>query len=397
MDPKINPVEGVKKTSAAAENLKMQAKEAQRISHVLVEEVVASEEAMISYAELGSEFNPLAMGKNFKELSNQPKKETELASAAQEQPEGEDPQETLKIAEGFNKKNPELLTKTLVLIRNTLKTSDSPEEMLNKIRKAYPDVSLADDVLDFLIESFSKNKTASDKLKIAKEAFNTSFGREIRAGKNIQEAAREFSRQGLGDQNALRNLYRDVVGNPREAPALFEELSSHFPFPQMKMVIDFILHSLGHDMKSKGPSISKEELMRLFSETRTMQAILGVYRFFFSRMSLIQGAFKRGDLACPNTVNFQTLAKAFMAILKDRYPNGGKILSFANALGISKETLAKIIIFTQMRDALRETAPKLYKSEQHRQDLLMTFIEMLSDLEDELEDEEDKEEEEEEK
>ena len=73
MDPKINPVEGIKKPSASAENIKMQAKEAQRVSQVIVEEQVVSEESMLSYAELGSEFNPLAMGKNFKELANQPK------------------------------------------------------------------------------------------------------------------------------------------------------------------------------------------------------------------------------------------------------------------------------------------------------------------------------------
>jgi type III secretion protein W len=56
--------------------------------------------------------------------------------------------------------------------------------------------------------------------------------------------------------------------------------------------------------------------------------------------------------------------------------------------------IAKIIVFTQMRDALRETSPKLFKSEQHRQDVLMTFLEALSSLEDELEEEEDEEEEE---
>ena len=161
----------------------------------------------------------------------------------------------------------------------------------------------------------------------------------------------------------------------------------------MKMVIDFILHSLGQDMKSKGPSISKEELQRLFSETRTMQAILGVYRFFFLRTKLMQGEFKRADLAMPNTVNFQTLSKAFMNIIKDRYPNPQKILSFAKALGISEEMLAKIIVYTQMRDALREVSPKLFKSEQHRQEMLMSFIETLSELEDEMEEEEEEEEE----
>jgi type III secretion protein W len=391
-DPKINPIDGIKKPSLGAENLKMQAKEAQAANALVIQEQVASEESLMSFAELGSEFNPLAMGRNFKELQNQPKKETELASVSQEELEA-DSESSQKIAEQFNKKNPELNVKSLLLLKTTVSQNDTTEQILAKVKSTYPDPSLADEALDFLIDASKSNAALKSKLTTTKEEFNQTSGREIRAGKNIQQAAREFAKEGLGNPNALRDLYRDITGNPREAPALFEELSTSFPFPKMKMVIDFILHSLGQDMKSKGPSISKEELQRLFSETRTMQAILGVYRFFFLRTKLMQGEFKRADLAMPNTVNFQTLSKAFMNIIKDRYPNPQKILSFAKALGISEEMLAKIIVYTQMRDALREVSPKLFKSEQHRQEMLMSFIETLSELEDEMEEEEEEEEE----
>jgi type III secretion protein W len=392
-DPKINPIDGIKKPSLGAENLKMQAKEAQAANALVIQEQVASEESLMSFAELGSEFNPVAMGRNFKELQNQPKKETELASVSQEELEA-DSESSQKIAEQFNKKNPELNVKSLLLLKTTVSQNDTTEQILAKVKSTYPDPSLADEALDFLIDASKSNGALKSKLTTTKEEFNQTSGREIRAGKNIQQAAREFAKEGLGNPNALRDLYRDITGNPREAPALFEELSTSFPFPKMKMVIDFILHSLGQDMKSKGPSISKEELLRLFSETRTMQAILGVYRFFFLRTKLMQGEFKRADLAMPNTVNFQTLSKAFMNIIKDRYPNPQKILSFAKALGISEEMLAKIIVYTQMRDALREVSPKLFKSEQHRQEMLMSFIETLSELEDEMEEEEEEEEEE---
>jgi len=300
-----------------------------------------------------------------------------------------------KLAEKFAKKNPELNPRSLLILLRGLKQSDTTDQVLAKVRAAYPDASLADEVLDFLIESTKSNKALKDKVILTKEEFNQASGREIRAGKNIQEAARQFAQDGLGNPTALRDLYRDITGNPREAPALFDELANAFPFPKMKMVIDFILHSLGQDMKSKGPSISKEELQRLFSETRTMQAILGVYRFFFSRLNLMQGEFKRNDLTMPSTVNFQTLSRAFINIIKDRYPNAQKIISFAQLLGVSEEVLAKIIVFTQMRDALRETSPKLFKSEQHRQDMLMTFLEALSLLEDELEEEDQEEDEDE--
>ena len=161
----------------------------------------------------------------------------------------------------------------------------------------------------------------------------------------------------------------------------------------MKNIIDFILHSLGADMKSKGPSISRQELQRLFGEARNMQAILGVFRFFFSRMKLLKGQFSRSGLSLPGRINFESLAKLLMELLKERYPSSNKILQLAYTLGISEEVAAQIIIFTQYRDAMRHISPKLFKSERHRQELLLTLIETLSDLEDELDEEDGKDEE----
>ncbi|MEI8301018.1 MAG: type III secretion system gatekeeper subunit SctW [Chlamydiota bacterium] len=388
----MSEIDPIKKVSVDAEKMRMQAKEAIARSNLVIAEQIASDESLMTYAELGSEFNPLTMGKDFRELNKQLKKETESTAEALAEEETSDPVLTQKIAQQFQNKNPELNARALLALRSFIKPQDTPDEILGKVRSAYPDASLSDDVLDFLVETHAKDPAFQEKLTRIKQQFNEVYGRDIRAGKNIQQAAAEFSKQGLGDPTALRNLYRDLVGNPRDAAPLFDELANSFPFPKMKAVIDFVLHSLGQDMKAKGPSISRPELQRLFSEARTMQAILGVYRFFYSRMGLIHGEFKRCDLSVPNMVNFQNLAKIFMNILKERYPSVQRILSFAGLLGISEEILAKIIVFTQCRDALRNVSPKLFKSDQHRQDILTTFIETLSELEDKLEDEEDKEE-----
>lgn len=384
----MSEIDPINKVSINAEKMRMQNKEAVARSNLIIEEQIASDDSMMTFAELGSEFNPLAMGKDFKELDKRLKKETQSASQVLAEDEDTDPILVQKTAQQFQNKNPELNARALIALRSFIKPQDTPDEILGKVRSAYPDASLSDDALDFLIETNVKDPVFQEKLTRIKQQFNEVYGRDIRAGKNIQQASAEFSKQGLGDPTALRNLYRDLVGNPRDAAPLFEELANSFPFPKMKTVIDFVLHSLGQDMKAKGPSISRPELQRLFSEARTMQAILGVYRFFYSRMGLIHGEFKRCDLTVPNMVNFQNLSKIFMSILKERYPSAQRVLSFAGLLGISEEILAKIIVFTQCRDALRNVSPKLFKSEQHRQDILTTFIETLSDLEDKLEEEE---------
>lgn len=338
-------------------------------------------------------FSPMEMRKKFQTL----RKKTEHTPSSQKSESAEKGQKesslTEKIAEDFQKKNPELQKKMLLNLHQEMKPDDTHEQVLDKLQKFYKDQSLADEALDYLI-SVSEGKEALKKKYLqAKETFNSQYGREIQAGRNIASQARAFSEKGLGSPTALRDLYREVTGNPRTPHQLFDELTEKFKFSDMKNIIDFILHSLGNDMKSKGPSIGKAELQRLVGEARTMQAILGIFRFFHARMKMIKGQFDRYDLTMPGRVNFETLARILMKLLQERYPTPDKILKLAFVLGISEELAAQIVIFTQYRDAMRHISPKLFKSERHRQEVLMALMETLSDLEDEYSEEEEEDEE----
>ena len=113
-------------------------------------------------------------------------------------------------------------------------------------------------------------------------------------------------------------------------------------------------------------------------------------------MNLIVSAFGRQGISMPAVISFEALSKLFMKLLQDRFPSSDKVLQLASQLGILEELLAQIIIFSQMRDAMRQVAPKLFKSDQHRLDLLRAFIDALEDLEERSEEEDEEEEEEEE-
>ena len=144
-------------------------------------------------------------------------------------------------------------------------------------------------------------------------------------------------------------------------------------------------------MKSKGPSIPRAFLQRLITETRSLQAILGVYRFFRLRMNLIKGLFKKEDIPIPEQLSFELIAKQFMTIAGDRFPNADKVLQLAPKLGIEQWLIAKIIVFSQMRDGVREVAiNQVFQTFQHRDEVYMALIEALENLEDELEEQEEK-------
>lgn len=296
------------------------------------------------------------------------------------------PIESIKdSANKFQRNNPELKFAALISIRELIKTTDSKEDILRTIREFYPDVSLMDEVLEFLLET-----TDGDLAKTVQEARDSLNDtelsrREVKAGRNMGNVARQASDKGLGTPTDLRNMYRDITGNPREPNALFQELSQKYQFDELKDVVDFLLHSLGADMNSKGPSIPKGNLHRLITETRSLQAILGVYRFFKGRMPLMQKMFTRDGLEMPKELTFETMAKQFMGLTGERYPSPEKALQTAVKLGIDKWIAAKIIALSQFRDGIREVAlNQVFRSLQHRDELYLAILEALEDLEDEL-------------
>jgi type III secretion protein W len=353
----------------------------------------AIKESMTERAEQAT-FNPMQMSKkgDFKSLNDRTKhlkaekKEQAEEAILDEEIYGTDT--IAKVAKEYQDRNPEMKRKGLMNLKEAVKEGDRPQDIIGKALKYYPDQFLTDEALSYLLETTDQDSELYEALVAAKKQFGDKYGREITAGKNINTEAREFSRQGLGTPEGLRNLYRDITANPRDANTMFDELSQTFTFDKLKTALGFLLHSLGSDLKAKGSSIDKPELMRLITETKVLQAILGVYRFFSDRMNMVKTLFDHAGMSVPSKISFEILAKQFMEIIKDRYPSPDKILMQASKLGITSELLAQIIIFGQFRDALRGVSNRFFKSERHRQDLLLTFMETLSELEDLLDDEE---------
>jgi type III secretion protein W len=387
------PIKAVSSVNLTTAQFKAQSAEAARNAENLEAAQIASEDEFTENCDYNA-FNPLAIARRFETIEKRVTKHGKEETKQKDEPEIAIVEGVEAVNEEYTSKNPELLPNDIRSLRDKLKDSDTPEDIIKKLQESYPDQYLADEALDILIRTTNPNSQLGKNLQQAKTKLNQQYKREIAAGKNMTAEAREFAKQGLGTPSQLRELYKDVTGNPKEPTQLFEELAEKYDYKKMTTVIKFLLHSIGSDMRSKGPSISRPELQVLFSETRAMQAILGIYRFFQSRMGLINKEFERNDLLLPGKLNFEVLAKQFVKIIADRYPSVDKILKLGISLGIGDDLIAQIIIYTQYRDAMRQVAPRLFKSEKQRQDILMTLLDALSDLEDELDEEEEDEEEE---
>ena len=359
------------------------AQAAKELEELLIQEdamVVDTEASLDEYVDV-SPFSIYQRFRDLKKLKEElPQTRTEKTTEEKANIKVENVEE---LAFQFQRNNEELQAKSLMILRSMVTDEDNPEEILAKILKNYPDHSLTDEALDFLIQT-TEGKLKSN-LESAKEKLHQDFGREVAAGRNMGTQAREFSKEGLGSATSLRDLYRDITGTPREPLKLFEELTNQFPYAKLSKVITFLLHSLGSDMKSKGPSIARPELLRLLTETRSLQGILGVFRFFKQRMPQVEKLFAFNQLSLPPQLTFESLGKMLIKLLNERFPNRDKLLQFANFLKISEKLAAQIIIFTLYRDALKQIAPQYYRNLQHRDELMRSLNDLLEDLEEEEE------------
>lgn len=353
------------------------------------------EDAFLDFVS-GEKGNEFIDRKFLKKALDERQKAIQKQQEAQRVKRKELPVEKLKYAaDKFQKRNPELKSKMLMLLREQIRPGNKARDILRTLSQFYKDVSLADEALDFLKET--TDKELAKEVQKAKDQLNEKYGREIAGGRNISTKAREFAAKGLGDPEALRKLYADITGHPRDSRALFDEFGERFAYKELKKAIAFLFHSLGADLKSKGPSIPRGLLHNLLNQTRVLQAILGVYGFFEGRMKLIGSQCEKHHIPIPKGLDFEQLAKQFMRLVGERYPSSEKFLAAAKRLGLEDWILAKIIVLSQMRDAVRQVALyHIYKSLQHRNDMLLAILEALEDLEDELEEEEEGEEGEEE-
>jgi len=390
------------------ESIESESKQEQRLSAKKLTQFVINQklikEESIAWTELDA-FNPLAQTRRFEQLERRKKRRVSGTEDAESEGAGAKDERKIekvksidKIAEHYQKKNRELQSNRLLELKDQIRQGDTPQQILEKVMKVFPDPSLADEAIEFLLATLEGDPAGAElagNLIGAKQLLEKTLGREVRAGRNIQQAAHEYEGHALESATALRQLYREITGNPRHPYDLFFEFADAYNYDQIKQLIYFLLHAVGQDLNSKGPSIERAELVRLFSEARTLQAILGVYRFFSARMRLISRFYAQHGLSPNIFLSFEALAKAFMSLVKERYPNSDRVLDLADVLHVDDELLAQSITFAQFRDAIRSVSPRVYRNQQHQEDLYTAIIDALEEVDNKLEEEEEETEDEE--
>jgi type III secretion protein W len=283
----------------------------------------------------------------------------------------------------------------LLKLATQIKAGSTPEEILEKTLDMFSDPFLADEALRFLLENADPELQSGyiEKLKLARQRLNEDkkMSDRIKAGKTLRNAAFEAQKQKLGTASDLHALYKELANNPRDLPTLFDDLSNKYNYKELLKITNFLLSTFGKDLKSEGTNIEKGYLSNLLKEIKVLQAVVGIYRFFRSKVQLTKKLFVQQHTELPQILTFEQMSKSFMNIARDRYPTPDKVLSIAFKLGVEKSIPAQIVVLERFRDAIYEVSPgQVYNSPQHKDDVLKAIIEALEQLEIKLEEIEEK-------
>ena len=140
----------------------LRAEEAGALQSSIVQE--ASEDVMNAWTD--EAFNPVLMLRRFETLEVKTRRRGREEEAEKtEKKKIPEVQKLEEVSEEYSRKNPELLKRTLLLLRSRLSALDSKEDILRKVLETYPDHSLADEALDYLLET-----TDGDLAKLVRQA-----------------------------------------------------------------------------------------------------------------------------------------------------------------------------------------------------------------------------------
>jgi len=121
---------------------------AQQAARGMVVAQEESEEGFQSWIDEGA-FNPTVMARRFEALENKRKRTArdEEAEKTERKEQVLQVQRLDEVSEQFSRRNPELQTRSLLLLRARINQNDTREEVLRKVLEMYPDYSLADDFM----------------------------------------------------------------------------------------------------------------------------------------------------------------------------------------------------------------------------------------------------------
>ncbi len=162
-------------------------------------------------------------------------------------------------------------------LRALLDGMRSPVQLLGLLRQFFPDPSdvlavlrslIADDELEELRELLQQSME-----QLLAEQTAQGNAAALRGGLNVAVKARLAARGSQFSARALRQSYRDFIGNHQDCVGEYAAWIALYGFERRAQVVDFMEQALGADMYSLDPSASHLEFGRLLRQVRNLAVL----------------------------------------------------------------------------------------------------------------------------
>lgn len=322
---------------------------------------VSSESQVVSKGTLEDEArdNPINIALKSKKLAAPEKLRTEKAQRAQESVLVRK-DEADGLAEGFAKRegnkqfrlDRDQLSQLAQSLGDQITDETDINEIINLIRNTLtiggrqPDVAQIDKTFDFLVEVAKQkaNRATGDTkdhlqklfthLLQAKSKHYEDNQKDIETALKIIDVVDLMVEKGSRDTPETLAHLRDIIHNkPQELMVKFAYYKSRgYTYNEIKGEVDAILSYIGTRFHNN--RIPKGELSRLWDETRTLQAMLNIFRLEKAKAKLARNLFEMQQIPFPQQVNFETLSNNFIEMVSDPYPSSKKVAEIISHLGV---------------------------------------------------------------
>lgn len=225
---------------------------------------------------------------------SRPVMRSQKSEAAQKKAEASK-ETTRDQARKFQEGHPEHSERSLSDLRDSLDPDDGYDDILAKVKSFYGNrtASEMDDALEFLLISTQGENL--EKLHVliqnVKDDFTKENGTEISKRREVTKLAREAADKGHGSAQNLNTLFNNMVAEQADATTLAKQLRKEYKYNQIVELFRFIDTSIGNDLTKA--NIEHSYLGALCNQSRTIGAVLNIYKGFHQSMSLVQSEYER--------------------------------------------------------------------------------------------------------
>ena len=157
--------------------------------------------------------------------------------------------------------------------------SNNPRELREKAQEQFEEPAHQYAALKSLVDALKQRGAPDDQIEAANEALNQLMEEEglaVHAALNVGTTANEFVRDGLGNQQTLRDGYRTNVHDYTDNTAVMKDLVQRFGEDNVEKAIQFMTKALGADLDAVGSSLDKAKLNVILNDMHRLETLTTV-------------------------------------------------------------------------------------------------------------------------